>query len=85
MTFMLGTQVQFYCRTIDNVEVFSSLISVETVPRFFFLNFFLAQRKDQIRAINDMRTIYNLTAKLLEMRTAYFCSMYVANGVDGRV
>jgi hypothetical protein len=32
-----------------------------------------------------MRTIYNLTAKLLEMRKAYFCSMYVANGVDGRV
>jgi len=82
---MLGTQVQFYCRTIDNVEVFSSLFSVETVPRFFFLNFFLAQRKDHIRAINDMRTIFNLTAKLLEMRTAYVYSMYVANGVDGRV
>jgi hypothetical protein len=32
-----------------------------------------------------MRTIFNLTAKLLEMRTACFCSMFMANGVDGRV
>jgi hypothetical protein len=80
MTFKLGTQVQFYCRTIDNVEVFSSLFSVETVPRFFS-----AQREDQSRAINDMRTIFNLTTKLHEMRTAYFCSMYVANRVDGIV
>jgi hypothetical protein len=45
---MLGTLVQFYCRTIDNVEVFSSLFSVETVPRFFFLSFF--QLREKIRA-----------------------------------
>jgi hypothetical protein len=77
---MLGTQVQFYCRTIDAVEVVSSLFSVGTLPRFFFSAFFQLREK-----INDMRTIFNLTAKLLEMRTAYFCSMYVANGVGGIV
>jgi hypothetical protein len=53
MTFMLGTQVQFYCRTIDNVEVFSSLFSVETVPRFFSQLFFSSDRSEQTQQSNQ--------------------------------
>ena len=73
-----GDAATAFENTLVSMLALADTTSLESMIAAYFIGndslVFLAQREDQSRAIDDMRTIFNLTAKLLEMRTAYFCS-----------
>lgn len=84
-----GDAATAFGNTLVSMIALSDTTSIDSLIAGYFIGddslIFTMQREDQSRAIDAMRTIFNLTAKLLEMRTAYFCSMFVTNGPDGRV